>query len=520
MPSISALQNGNPSSLQISDGSFALDNRRPQKRSDSGGQMKIFGGAISAGPEPQDQVSVRKRSDPPPIRSLDPSRLPGSGYGPGIRSLGQNGESAVPIEKLATEYHFKALDLALARQGLKTEAHQQGSPIQQWVSQFRSTKLQAAPPIQRPETLQLQDFDLPLPEGGIERLRAALQTARQQPENLKLKARLQRRMEQTLTRLAKRGEQSHSPRIQRLTRLMTQGLEKLEKAATGEQSLSPLEQRQATTALAMMTAIEELSNGGSAPEQATRLQAWSLQVEDQVEQQGTLTARDLIDTAKQILSGVGSGLDPMQELRESLSLLGGAGDPDPPDPETLLDTPLSEAGKQILDLLKDMPPAELSQWAETMQWLSTEVQGNWQSDYLALDQALKQSVTHLVSTPPEDLGLSDDVLALIQRAEELAQKNLAPTPDLPRGFEEGVQSLFREFQRILRQLDRDQMVLFKKQFDLGLERLRLETHFLDQQQEAARYDSEVREQRSGLQKQLNLRLDRLQQALQDATTLT
>ena len=117
----------------------------------------------------------------------------------------------------------------------------------------------------------------------------------------------------------------------------------------------------------------------------------------------------------------------------------------------------------------------------------------------------------------QELGLSPEIQSLIDQADELALRLvLNPDPEPPKGFEDGVLSLLRQFSDIIRKLQADQQNLQAEQAAKIIQQRSLDKQFLGNLLDSKQYDQTLRDQRDQLQEQVSTRYQAIGSALQQA----
>ncbi|PIQ23909.1 hypothetical protein COW36_11565 [bacterium (Candidatus Blackallbacteria) CG17_big_fil_post_rev_8_21_14_2_50_48_46] len=414
--------------------------------------------------KPQD----RYLSQGPKIRSLDLSlvSLPD-------KPLAVISHQEVPAQIQFSKNHLlTALNLALGKLS-SSEEHAHIHPLAEAAHSIRVASPQAL-------------------AGAEDKLNQKIQAVLAQPRSQALRERLSSRIETSLARLEDRMGKTDSPRLQRLHEILSQGLERLKAVATGERALPESEKKQAILALTLNQVVGHLCKEGSPQEQATRMQQWALLVEE-LKQNQPLTAQLMLDAAARLNVEDQTALE--QDLASSLALLSGPGQK---LPEGLLNAALPETGVEALALIHDMNASELFTFGSAMKALSAEIRGEWLPAASDLNSEITAGLAQLEI-------LSSDAQDLIKKADELALAPLAPKPEPPKGFEEGVLSLVREFKKIIQQLDKDQSALFLKNLAHVLEQRKHDNAFIDQIQADLRFDATLRGQRENLKEQVETR---------------
>lgn len=398
------------------------------------------------------------------IRSLDLSQF--SPASAAVRSAA----SASEAPQLSRDYLLGALDRALTR--LSTSLHHV-PPLQEAAQKLRIVHLEALA-ISTPETVAAL-------------LRACSQSVRE---------RLLARMENSLQCLEEKLVHQDSLHLRRIHTLLSEGLQQLQRAATSPGQVSVQQQHQGLLALAVSHALGSLYENRTPTEQNLRLQQWAIFLEGDRE----LSPRRLLAAAEALQGHVSL----MAEMQHSLILLAAPGQAEPD--LALLDTPLPAASLEVLTLLRDMPADELAVLGEAMQELRSAVCTQW------LDGLGSIPRHHSLALQI----LSSEAQALIQQADELALRVLAPVPEPPQGFEDGVLSLIRKFKQILRQLDQDLHQIFLQILSQNLAQRRLDATFFEKLLEESRFAAHLRTLRDDLRRQLEYRYQQIEIQLWDA----
>ncbi len=280
-------------------------------------------------------------------------------------------------------------------------------------------------------------------------------------------------------------------------RILSAGLERLQAAATGEKTLAPAEQQEATMAMAMSHCIGHLHENASPAEQASRLQQWVLLLEERRQETGGLTPQDLLDAATQIQT---TGTDELKiGMQTALQLLAGPGQTPAPN---LMNAPLAASGLEALNLIQDMRPEELSGLGAALNALRTDMRSQWAPAF----EALNREVGARMAEAADLSGAAED---LIRKADELALRVLSPKPEPPKGFEDGLVSLIRAFREILEQLDKDQGAILLDNLSRILERRKGDSLFFAKLQTDQQFERNSRSQRENLSEQVQDRYDRV-----------
>ncbi|MGE3725776.1 MAG: hypothetical protein AB7I41_09505 [Candidatus Sericytochromatia bacterium] len=418
----------------------------------------------------------------PIIRSLDPQKLPRTEVSFEIE-LSAQAEKTAQEPQLSRTYLFQALDQALKNLPAGVDL-KQIHPLAEAAKNIR--------------------VENPLPVIAETRLPKRLEQALSHPRSEALRDRLSQRIETSLARLEQRLEDSNSPRLQQMHRILSAGLERLQAAATGEKTLAPAEQQEATMAMAMSQCIGHLHENASPAEQATRLQQWVLLLEERRQETGGLTPQDLLNAAAQIQS---SGTDQLQTgMQSALQLLAGPGQTPSPN---LMEAPLAASGLEALNLMQDMRPEELSGLGAAMSALRTDLRNQWAPAFADLNSEVGIRIA-------EAADLSGEAEDLIRRADELALRVLSPKPEPPKGFEDGLVSLIRAFREIFEQLDKDQGAILLGNLSRILERRKGDSVFFAKLQTDQQFELNSRSQRENLSEQVQERYDRLVAQLQNS----
>lgn len=397
----------------------------------------------------------------PVIRSLDPQKLP---------------QTAIQEPELTRRYLFKALDQALKSLPAGVDL-KQVHPLAEAAKNIR--------------------VDNSLPESAESRLPPKLEQALSHPRSEALRDRLSQRLQTSLERLEHRLEDSNSPRLKHMHRILSAGLERLQAAATGEKTLAPAEQQEATMAMAMSHCIGHLHENASPAEQASRLQQWVLLLEERRQETGGLTPQDLLDAATQIQT---TGTDELKiGMQTALQLLAGPGQTPAPN---LMNAPLAASGLEALNLIQDMRPEELSGLGAALNALRTDMRSQWAPAF----EALNREVGARMAEAADLSGAAED---LIRKADELALRVLSPKPEPPKGFEDGLVSLIRAFREILEQLDKDQGAILLDNLSRILERRKGDSLFFAKLQTDQQFERNSRSQRENLSEQVQDRYDRV-----------
>ncbi len=405
----------------------------------------------------------------PVIRSLDPQKLT---------------HTAIQEPQLTRSYLFKALDQALKSLPAGVDL-KQVHPLAEAAKNIRvDNSIPEVAENRRP----------PKPEPALEK---ALEKALSHPRSEALRDRLSQRIQTSLERLEQRLEDRNSPRLQHMHRILSAGLERLQAAATGEKTLAPAEQQEATMAMAMSHCIGHLHENASPAEQASRLQQWVLLLEERRQETGGLTPQDLLNAATQIQS---SGTDELKTgMQTALQLLAGPGQIPTPD---LMNAPLAISGLEALNLMQDMRPEELSGLGAAMNALRADMRSQWAPAF----EDLNREVGARMAEAADLSGTAED---LIRKADELALRVLSPKPEPPKGFEDGLVSLIRAFREILEQLDKDQGAILLGNLSRILERRKGDSLFFAQLQTDQQFERNSRSQRENLSEQVQERYDRV-----------
>ncbi|MBT9546207.1 MAG: hypothetical protein IV090_12520 [Candidatus Sericytochromatia bacterium] len=411
----------------------------------------------------------------PVIRSLDPQKLARTEVSFALE-LSEKSVTAIQEPQLSRSYLFKALDQALKSLPAGVDL-KQVHPLAEAAKNIR--------------------VDNSLPEIAENRLPKRLEQALSHPRSEALRDRLSQRIQTSLERLEQRLEDSNSPRLQHMHRILSAGLERIQAAATGEKSLAPAEQQEATMAMAMSHCIGHLHEKAPPTEQASRLQQWVLLLEERRQETGGLTPQDLLNAATQIQS---SGADELKMgMQTAMQLLAGPGQTAAPD---LMNAPLAASGLEALNLMQDMRPEELSGLGAAMNALRTDMRSQWAPAFEELNSEVNTQIA-------ESADLSGAAEDLIRKADELALRVLSPKPEPPKGFEDGLVSLIRAFREILEQLDKDQGAILLGNLSRILERRKGDSLFFAQLQTDQQFERNSRSQRENLSEQVQERYDRV-----------
>lgn len=420
----------------------------------------------------------------PVIRSLDPQKLPRTE----ISFVEQFSASplTLPEPQLSKSYLFEALDLALknlpAGEGLK-HVH----PLAEAAKNIR---------VENPAAEAVEN----LPRQRVEEVERALS----HPRSEALRDRLGQRIQTSLDRLEERREESDSPRLKQMYRILSAGLERVKTAATGEKNLSPAEQQEATMAMAMSESMGHIQENTPPAEQASRLQQWVLLLEERRQQAGGLSPQDLLDSAMLIAT---TGTTELQTgMETALQLLAGPGQA--PNPG-LMDAPLAATGLEALSLMQDMRPEELSSLGAAMSALRTDFRSSWAPAFADLNSEIGNRIAEAATLSPETEGL-------VRKADELALRVLSPKPEPPKGFEDGLVTLIRAFREILEQLDKDQGAIALGNLSRILERRKGDSVFFAKLQIDQQFELNSRSQRDNLNEQIQDRYGRLVAQLQNS----
>ncbi|PKL76825.1 MAG: hypothetical protein CVV27_08290 [Candidatus Melainabacteria bacterium HGW-Melainabacteria-1] len=415
----------------------------------------------------------------PVIRSLDASKLP-----PTTPALLRQSGDSTPKLRLTREQLVQALD----RSGGQVNEGPRQIPaglesLTQAVSRIRgdssSVRLESPTASERPQSA---------PEVTGPRVDA-------------LREHIRERLGAALGRFEQRLAGSDSSRLQRLHGLLAEGLASVAQAAVATEPISPQQRAQGALALTLCQALSHLTSQGSEQEQAVKLQQWALMV-DESSQSGALTPRMMLEAAASLLA---EGAQQLQsETAQVMRLLG-----EGPD---LLDEPLPPAGREALQLMQEMTPAELSVLGSASRELSITLL----RDVLSIFDVLTAEIK---AQRAESAKLDAKTLELIAKADELALRMLMPVPEAPNGFEDGVLSLLREFRKIIEALDIDMRAVQAQETALILERRKLDSQFLVKLLGDRQYHSSVQQQRDSQLDQVKQRYDQLAQRLTQSAQL-
>lgn len=419
----------------------------------------------------------------PQIRSLNTQNLPTSRAG--FLELYSPGISQIDLSKHSLFQNLgQALDSFSA--GHLSQHARQFENLAEQVSCRHGLRSQQPPTAQQAEAVSddVQTTEHKRPHKLSQHPR--LQALRQKVADRLAQAKLQ--LEQGLN-------QQPSPRLLQLLKLVSEGLAELENAIISAEPVPQEAQRKGLFALVMSQAMAHLARGNE-QEQSTRLQQWALMM-DEENQDGSLTPQMMLQTAQKLNS---ESDDLLAQTAESLELLG-------PDAAALMQQKIPEAEAQAFQLMQDMTPKELNLWANAnkgfVQALRSSVLPAWQT-LQSQSKALAQELELL----------SPEVQALVKQADELALRSLSPAPEAPKGFENGVLSLLREFIKIIQTLDHEQLALQAQQTALILQQRKLDQSFLSNLLEDHQYHQQTQRQRSELQAHIQERYEYLEKRFQ------
>lgn len=432
----------------------------------------------------------------PQIRRVDPRRL-GANAQAGLAGLKQLTADLGPVSprKLSLSYHHQQLNHSLRRilhaTGEQAPARFNRDPaLQEIVSRWRAQQLRSAHPASAAVSAAAEQTLQPSPL-------KQLQSIQSWPQLAPLKQRLQQRIQAVGLNFQQGLERDASPRLKALGQTLGQGLHNLQRSV---EAAAPDVVDAGRRALTVFLSLAGLEGIAALERPALQLQSWALSLEDRVrtgDPNEALAFRDLLEVTGQFTAlkieeqGV-TGL-----LSQNLQAYGGA-----PWQNQAVSSHLFE----LLDTLDAMTPHELRQSKRLVDFL----QGAQRTDIAPAFGDLQRLTERTLRAQAE---LADEVLLLIQRADALALRELAPTPEAPREFPNGVLSLIQYFKQVLIQLDSDQQALIERQLRDLLQQREQDNQIIAQILEAQRHEQISRAQQDRLIDEAQRRYEEIRQDL-------